>query len=539
MSPGKLQVTADNRDELRYRCLTDLYFLARDVLGYDKVIERTHRVIAEFFVQKKPRLPLEEQDTIRERMLLYPRYSYKSTFNIADTIQWILNFPEIVIFPITAAGELGEGFVKEIQEHMMMSGEDAEPRPIEKLFPEFMVKRKKGVNLIGKYTAPCRQRPRKEPTILALSPGMNINGWHCDIMKEDDCVNAKNSRTERGLRATVAGLAETRDMLYPLGYNDHVGTPHSPLDAHMHDLRTAPPGKMKVLRAPAWRVKKESRWKLKDRPEPLDKEDYEYLFPELLSYEFLVEKMRRNYKEFCSQYLLDPVAASGVTFTPEMLDSATVEARQTPTYGETRVCFVVREAVAGVAAIYEGGRMFVVDQVEGRFLPSQLAKRMAQMARKWGVHDIQILRTVEGEAVAEEARLAGWKDAWPLDLHWIEADTADSVTQGRIRAMEAQLTARKIVFNDRLPGLEALKGQFEQFMILEHKEIPEAIAQLARWLPRYDTAEMKKQQDDRYAMEMKRLRDKDQYERVNQIGRYTPQEPVEPEVERADDWGVS
>jgi hypothetical protein len=526
-------VTDENRDELRYRCLVDLYFLAKYILGYDKLIDRVHLPMAKFFVQKKPKLPIEEQDTLKKRMLIYPRFTYKSTLDISDIIQWLACFPEVIIFPITAGGNLGNAFVDEVQQHLTQAPEGKPKSLLEQIFPDLCVPQKDF--LVGKYWHPARVKIRKEPSLLALSPGMNISGFHAHIMKEDDCVNNVNSRTMNGIVSTRRDLAVTRDMLDPDGYNDRVGTPYNPLDSNMQDLRTMLPGEMKLMRDPCWKVKESAKWKLKDWPlnHPLPEEDYELLFPEKLSYRFLCSKMAENFPNFCAQYLLDPQGASGVIFTEEMLQQSTVPAKSIKPYGDIKVVWVLRgDAVAGMVALYEHNRMCIVDQIEGRFLPSQLVNRILKTSKKWGQHEVKMLKTAEAAAIEDEIRGAGYRAGWELRVSWIDED-AEAAVQSSIKGLEAHMASRRLIFSDDLPALGMLYDHFQQFTILEHKEIAEAIAILARWIPRAQaspeitSATLREQR----AEVLRKMQEKDRHQQAFGLGRYATPEPVEPKKE--------
>src|SRR5882762_6911765 len=86
-------MTKEELAKLRYRARTDLYWLAKDILGMDALNERVHRPICETFVQKKPGKPLWEQSEIKERLILAPRGHFKTSLDEADIIQWILLDP--------------------------------------------------------------------------------------------------------------------------------------------------------------------------------------------------------------------------------------------------------------------------------------------------------------------------------------------------------------------------------------------------------------------------------------------------------------
>src|SRR5271169_4925781 len=89
----------------RLKCLTDLWFLSKEIFGRD-LFERTHRPVIEFFLKKKPFTPAfkkssqyglaEFHEAIenlaplerRKGLLLYPRGTYKSSINADNITQY-------------------------------------------------------------------------------------------------------------------------------------------------------------------------------------------------------------------------------------------------------------------------------------------------------------------------------------------------------------------------------------------------------------------------------------------------------------------
>src|SRR3569832_2052208 len=112
----RIGADANYREMLQYLCQTDLFFLAKEILGYRDVTEETHREVADTFLKKDPKRSIREQaDPCHVRLLLLPRGTFKSTFNICDTVQYIICWPDIAILVLTAANSedspLADAFV--------------------------------------------------------------------------------------------------------------------------------------------------------------------------------------------------------------------------------------------------------------------------------------------------------------------------------------------------------------------------------------------------------------------------------------------
>src|SRR6267142_458919 len=109
---------------------TELYPLCVELLGLD-LIESTHRPITDdFFVKKNPYVDAKnwkdavaKQSTIKNRLLLYPRGSFKSSIDRADVVQWMICFPNIETVYMTAEDTLASEFVAQIREYFEIGEE--------------------------------------------------------------------------------------------------------------------------------------------------------------------------------------------------------------------------------------------------------------------------------------------------------------------------------------------------------------------------------------------------------------------------------
>ena len=153
----KWLLTQDFAIETRRRSKADLYFLSRYILWETNpesagkqfkdnlILEHVHRRLCDMFVKKDDSKSVAEQDKFcKERMVLYPRGSMKSTIDVYDTVQWILNFPNIRVLFLTAADDLAVGFVDETKGHFV---EHLYEKSLMNLFfPEFCITEKEITN---------------------------------------------------------------------------------------------------------------------------------------------------------------------------------------------------------------------------------------------------------------------------------------------------------------------------------------------------------------------------------------------------------
>src|SRR6185437_4225517 len=106
---------AEQINLLRRKCQTDLWFFLTQILfPRRKFSEKVHRPMCELFVKKNPNLlidtehpdNLDKLDPVKQRLLLAPRNSFKTTIDVADIIQWIITYPNLAILILSGAENL-------------------------------------------------------------------------------------------------------------------------------------------------------------------------------------------------------------------------------------------------------------------------------------------------------------------------------------------------------------------------------------------------------------------------------------------------
>src|SRR5580692_1540871 len=114
-------------EPIRRRVVTDLYFStlftwnANPFGGPDTPISEnvitleSHKNLLNMFVKKNPELSVANQSKVKNRLILYPRGTQKSSLGILDVIQWILLDPKIRILVLSAADDLAAAIVDEIR----------------------------------------------------------------------------------------------------------------------------------------------------------------------------------------------------------------------------------------------------------------------------------------------------------------------------------------------------------------------------------------------------------------------------------------
>lgn len=470
-----------------------------------------HRMICgDFFIKKDPYIEartwkeaVSKQSTIKNRMLLYPRGTFKSSIDRIDVVQWIICFQNIRVLVMTAEETLAESFVKDIRKHFLIPENNRLTQFQMLYFQHCWEGRVKGAT--NEFTTKARTQEQPEPTVLALSLGMSTAGKHFDVGKYDDCVSETNSgpRASVEARKTVSDdLKLKRYLIDGYGYRDYVGTIYDPEDAYAILQRTIP--ELHVYKRPAMWLKSSARTKPRQE---LTENDWDLLFPydsqgvERLTYKFLKSEQDIDEYLFSCQYLLEPLSARTVRFTEQLLRSHITQSEGLPQPGTYRsfsawdLAYSIeagRDYSVGTVGWFgiagpQAGRVFIVDIVRGRFSKSELAFQIAEQAAKWNVERIGIENSPGAQFLDTDIRLQLIRAQYsncPID--YFPIDNHKGAKNARAETLETLLVAHRLwLASDIGPVLEEVITEFVHFKpALKRKDdCVDSIAHLVRYLP--------------------------------------------------------
>ena len=351
--PKKSDFTPEQLDKLRHKCRTDLFFLGRDILD-KRFTEFTHRSVTDFFVKKDPSFETfrefaEQYELQKDRLLLLPRKSYKSTIKVLDNVQYTLCWPDISILVITAANKLATSFVGEYQNYFVVRKSErdeqgvlsgGEPTFFQELLWDFCITESETKK--GEFISPARKVFSKEPTIGALSVEQSGSGWSSDIVDFDDVLSDDNTETGQQLEKLEKRIAMATNLRKKYGFRHIVGTRYNPLDAYGN---LAAANGIKDLygeyETEDFKYQCKPCWWLKDQPfkQPEydtwvpNAADVTLFFPEDLTFKVLAKELKEQPETFFSQELNDPVEASGVQFTEDLVRSCFIDHSNLPKVG--------------------------------------------------------------------------------------------------------------------------------------------------------------------------------------------------------------
>jgi predicted phage terminase large subunit-like protein len=504
-------------EELRYKCQTDLLFLAQ-TLGYPDLDEKVHREVCDFFTKKNPDLPFREwaaQDTSsHERLLMLSRGGLKSTIGtVCDSVQYNICWPDITILLINGKDDLGRQFIKEIREHFERQ-EDGAPRNVngqpsifQLAFPEFCTD---GCVSKDSYTCPARTAVNiKEPTIRFGGVETDLSGPHYDVVKADDGVTNENSRNPTRLKTIRDQMSMHHKVRQPWGFFDNIGTWYDLSDSN--GTLVAAEEKNKTL---FWdRGKADSRdagdrevlthimirpcmWR-KDGNEPaidgvLNPEDWELWWPSRLSWKYLMGE-RVNLETFATQYMQNPGLGRRVRFTRDRLVKATRLFTEMPSIRGGGGLVVQYWDTAnkkgnwwnnfsvGTTALILGGNFYFLDIVRGQFDENELPQVIANFAFKWrpqraAIEDANGVRFLM-KSVKQELEAKGLRNLW---FEYKPISNEKDAKEIGVKPFAKALIEGRVVFSNGIPTLDYVYEEFEKFPNGDFDDVVDSVSSVVQ-----------------------------------------------------------
>jgi len=175
--------TEDIRLEMAEMGKKNLYFLCKVILGYTKLNERVHLPMCKFSDQTR--------GTYLRRMKLMPRTHFKTTiWTISETIQDIVNNPNVRILIVADTGVNATRFMQEIQQHFQYN------EVFRWIFSEVIPENFNKVRWSTTEMDVKRSIVTREPTVDAIGAFGGIESRHYDIIRPDDLVTEKAIRSD-------------------------------------------------------------------------------------------------------------------------------------------------------------------------------------------------------------------------------------------------------------------------------------------------------------------------------------------------------
>jgi phage terminase large subunit-like protein len=509
-------VDAGLDDLMFYRFLaqTNLYFMCHLLQRYDKVDINVHEPICNlFFVQKDPTFKTAEEfakqyGDLKDRLLLIPRGSFKSSIDIADCVQWLVTFPETTILILTGIYALAKDFVGELSSHFILEeiGRDSKDKPkygpkkfidgTQSIFQIIFAEHTVTPNEVRdtEFQTPASLIRDKEPSVMAASIEQNLSGWHFLLMKIDDVVTNENSLTIARLESVNHQVDVNRAMLHPYGFFDLIGTWYDESDvyglsikneeklAEEMGLKHQVHGSvwdgyfnsdvtMKIYLRSAWWPTPEAK-KLGKIEEEMTEKDWTLFFPDRLPYKFLIKEKKKSPEGFAIKYENNPRKVHQVKFPRELLLRRTIPANQLPQAG--LIVSAVDTAYSTkswadytvmVTALIYGGRFYIIDCIRGRYNEYDLPKVIAGAGYKWKPKRIAIEDSIGVKWFSRELKreMDTLQISIPIEYVSLGLGTKAKSKELKAKPVVRLLGDERMFFSNASAGLDEIYKELENF----------------------------------------------------------------------------
>lgn len=509
---------------IRRKARTDLYFLAKEILGYKDVDPEVHRPSLELpqkfekyqgkdIVQNNgwcrytpPHWDLHQVIAVsepRDRLLLDPRSHLKTTINtIAHTIQIILNFPDCCILIMHASEGKSIEIMSEIQEHFKHN------EVFRSFFPEFCPQGKVGVSKFGsseKFTVPCRVENRRHPTVSSGSMTKKLASSHYDWIKYSDVVDETTVTTPEQIQKTKSTFAMQKHLrVGPLSFRDIEGTIYDEMDLYCHLLDTRYYGRIARGKKPNIAVSIRGAYR-KDVPGGQTFQPEERHAPYLVAQEDITypsgavvkkgEKIpwwieKAGKPHFTPEELEDQRADDPWIFACQMLLNPAASGASKP-FDPGRISWVTSRSLARIpaagvictidtastvnkrsndsaitTAIHTAtGDVVVKDIVFGKWQPSDLLDVMFEVYEKHRPNFMDIEETEFVRGLMSSLRMHEQKRGYSLPIRYLPRETDISKVERIMNALQPPFRAGRIKFAETLPEhvQDRLRSEMSKF----------------------------------------------------------------------------
>jgi predicted phage terminase large subunit-like protein len=483
------KMTPDARATIKRKCQTDLYFLAKDVYGIP-LYEPVHSQMVDLFVQKNPDTPFHEQSPAKQRLLLAPRNTMKTTMDECDIAQWFLCFPGIRILLLTGTQDLGERMVAKVKRWL-------QHEVIRALFPELGIPpadEKWGTS--GEFTIPERGTTWKEPSLSSSTIASAKASGHFEVFKFDDCVNEVNSKTVEQRQKIIDSFDESKYLCEPDYYVDVIGTRWDMADLYGQLIKRNEDAvaegeepETNVLALAAWKLIEGRELQKNANGIPVIKaDDVELLYPDRIKFRELSKQYRANPYSFSCQQLNSPdpnIEQQVKSFPLDMLLRHKLPYDGMPYSGKKYICWDLSGytktaksdwTVGIVGMVDDKNRLFIVDIIRGKYNPVQQAAAIVEAAKKWNP-ETTIIEPAQGARALEPTivRTAQEVGTTVPILWWTPTRDKDAKIN-RIGYLATVLRAEQLWFANYANNLDYLFDELTQYPYARHDDHSDALA---------------------------------------------------------------
>lgn len=388
------------KEEARSRCINDLHYLAKEILGYSRVTDHYHKQMARDIDTPKYRF----------KLLLHPRGHFKSTIGTESrAVQKLIRNPNERILITNAKLDNSRKFLRAIAHHWEFN-----PK-FRWLWREWW---------LNKYASPYHKaelgakldwimrdtqdeftllRPYagREASITTGAVDSSLVSQHFSTIIADDLINRDYVRTAEMVEKSVLYFKDLLDLLDPDGSLELIGTRWSHYDLYEWIIESF--GGRASFRVPEGYVKQEileaSREVQEDSKDwmisiqPVRGEDGKPVFAEEFTDKVLNDLLSaKGPYEYGAQYELNPTAKENQKFDENWFNY--LDVMPSPeAISQMQICMTVDPAkslqdhadnsAVIVCGYDEHNRMYLLDGLDEKLAPDELTNVVFELARLW------------------------------------------------------------------------------------------------------------------------------------------------------------
>ena len=389
------------KEEARSRCVEDLHYLAKHVLGYNKVTDHIHKEMA------------LDIDTPRYRfkLLLWPRGHYKSTLGTESYgIQNALRNPNARVLITNVKLDNARKFLRTIAHHFTSNqmfrwiwrqwwidsyASDFDKKEISLDRLDWLTR-----NVQDELTL-LRPYAGREATFTTGAVDASMVSQHYGTIIADDLINRDYVRTQEMVEKSILYFKDLLDLLDPDGRMIIIGTRWSHMDLYSwiieefgHKASFSVPkdivatSMQEVVALSKKTPKKDKDWMISIRPTSVENP----IFPEEYNSKVLRNLMEaKGPYEYGAQYELNPTPAAHQKFREEWFLPLDIMADDWLKTLDT--CITVDPAISlegeadntaiVVCGYDEHNRMYLLDGLNEKVTEDELLEALFQMVLHW------------------------------------------------------------------------------------------------------------------------------------------------------------
>ncbi len=388
------------REESRQRCLGDLHYLARSVLGYNRITNHYHKDMA------------KDIDTPRYRfkLLLHPRGHFKSTIGTESYgIQSALRNPNLRALITNAKLDNSRKFLRTISNHFKNNSRFRwiwRDWWINNYATEFdrMASKDKLDWVVRDVTDELvllRPGQAREATFTTGAIDASMVSQHYSLILADDLINRDYVRTQEMVEKSILYFKDLLDLLDPDGTLLIIGTRWSHMDLYSWIIEEF--GHKATYSVPKYIIKGHLRDAI-DRSKAMASDDKDWMismtptspekpiFPEEFDTKVLQGLLdAKGAYEFGAQYLLDPTPAEHQKFHEEWFRP--LDVIQDSWLSTLDICITIDPAISvqekacksavAVCGYDERNRMFFLDGLNEKLSEADFPRAVFDIVRRW------------------------------------------------------------------------------------------------------------------------------------------------------------